>query len=592
MRERVPIILSILIFASLSILCAGTSEGFLEADGCTHYMYARWAFEYPVYFVDIWGRPFKTALYAPAAATVGLIGVRLTSLAVAITIAFIAYFIARGQKYRWPALAVIFTFAQPVLFLHSFSELTELPFAMLLGAAFLAYQRRRWWALTVLAGLLPLSRPEGFGFVALAAVLLACHRKWLWVLILAVPVMGWQIAGSILYREPGDWWRWLAKHWPYAGDSLYAAGPIWHFVALLPAVVGPAIVPFVIVGMLRQVHHEETKPEGDSSFLRSFVVNHLARCDVLIAVIPLMILVGHSVLYWLGKMASNGEVRYMLIVAPFWALLACRGWGWAWERMFSRAAAADSSLGRQPQESVRPGASRAGANEGDSADLPLASVAPSGLARDAAASPGADAPGHSLPPLRGSPTPAAGGESWQRSGESPSPLRGWRSPYLWAGVLAILPILANRAYKVLPLVQTEDWQTAARIAEWYKISGVSRDYPYLLAAHPGVAYALDWSLLDPRLREFNRENVAACPDGTVLVWDAIYGEHNADRRKSVRMNDVAAPWVPVHSTRDRLATQARRRDSANTVVVAPAWQIALSGRTASGAATDGEADAR
>jgi hypothetical protein len=47
---------------------------------------------------------------------------------------------------------------------------------------------------------------------------------------------------------------------------------------------------------------------------------------VIIAALPLLILIGHSLLYWRGKMASNGELRYLLIVAPMWALLAARGW--------------------------------------------------------------------------------------------------------------------------------------------------------------------------------------------------------------------------------------------------------------------------
>lgn len=524
---------AVLVFAALSAWCAVASEGFLEADGCTHYMYARWAFTYPVYFVDIWGRPFKTALYAPAAATVGLIGVRLTSLAVAIAVAFIAYAIARGQRYRWPALAVVFTFAQPVLFLHSFSELTELPFAMLLGLAFLAYQRQRWGAVVVLAGLLPLSRPEGFGFVLLAAGLLAYHRKWLWLPVLAIPILGWQVAGAMLYREPGDWWRWLPKHWPYAGDSLYPAGPIWHFVALLPAVVGPVVFPLVLIGIGRRAHHEDTKERSESaragagSSLRGFVVNHRARCDVLIAVIPLMILVGHSVLYWLGKMASNGEVRYLLIVAPFWALLACRGWGWAWERAFGRGAARAADLG----------------------DLTFASVAPSGLARDAAGPPGADAPGYALPPLRGSSISSAAATVPASSGGPSLPrFRGWRSPYRYAAVAALLPVMANWGYQVLPLVQTEDWQTAARIAEWYQTSGVQGSYPRLLVAHPGVIYALDRATLDPSIVEWSAENLAACGPGSLVIADDMYSRFNADRRKQAIVTNES-PWLWLGSTK-------------------------------------------
>ena len=54
---------------------------------------------------------------------------------------------------------------------------------------------------------------------------------------------------------------------------------------------------------------------------------------MLIAILPLVILTGHSILYWRGKMASNGEVRYMLTVATFWALLGARGWAWIFDSL-------------------------------------------------------------------------------------------------------------------------------------------------------------------------------------------------------------------------------------------------------------------
>ena len=57
------------------------------------------------------------------------------------------------------------------------------------------------------------------------------------------------------------------------------------------------------------------------------------RADALIALIPLMIFTGHSLLFALGKLASNGELRYMLVVAPFWGLLSARGWEWIFARM-------------------------------------------------------------------------------------------------------------------------------------------------------------------------------------------------------------------------------------------------------------------
>src|SRR5688572_24564616 len=161
--------IAVLIFAGLSLTTGLTSDGFLEADACTHYLYARFAFEEPHYFANVWGRPLCTAVYSIPAAIAGRAGVRIASLVIALAIGAVAMRIAKLQNYRWPALALIFTLAQPLVFLHSFSELTELPFALLIGYAFWAYRAHKFWLMALLIGLSPLGRPEGFGFIGLAA---------------------------------------------------------------------------------------------------------------------------------------------------------------------------------------------------------------------------------------------------------------------------------------------------------------------------------------------------------------------------------------------------------------------------------------
>src|SRR4051794_27479417 len=83
-RDRTPVVITILVFAALSIAAAVTSEGFLEADACTHYLYARFAFSQPHYFVDIWGRPICTAIYSIPALLGHRLGVRLMSLILAL----------------------------------------------------------------------------------------------------------------------------------------------------------------------------------------------------------------------------------------------------------------------------------------------------------------------------------------------------------------------------------------------------------------------------------------------------------------------------------------------------------------------------
>ena len=324
-RVGAAAIVTIGIFAALSVAAGLASEGFLEADGCTHYLYARFALREPHFLVNVWGRPLFTTLYALPASFGGLVGTHLMSLVIAIATALVAQSIARGQGYRRPVLALMFTLAQPLVFLHSFSELTELPFALLLGCAFLAYQRRRWLMLAILAGLGPLARPEGFGFLALAGVALVAHRRWWWLFVLPIPLVLWNHAGWAISGSQGPWWRWLPSNWPYSQHSLYARGSVVHFVALLPAVTSPLVFPAALLGTWR-------------SLVDRFEDPHRQLCQRLVALVPLSILVGHSVLYATGRLASSGELRYMLVVAPFWALLSARGWEWVFTRLnWSRA---------------------------------------------------------------------------------------------------------------------------------------------------------------------------------------------------------------------------------------------------------------
>jgi hypothetical protein len=320
--DRIATALAIAAFAVCSLAAAVRSAGFLEADGCTHYLFARHAFEQPEYFVDVWGRPLCTALFALPAKFAAVFGVRCVSLIMAIGCGLIARAIARGQQYRWPALALIFTLGQPLVFLHSFAELTELPFALVLGAALLAYQRKRWGWMAALVAIAPLGRPEGFALLLPAAIALAFHRQWKWILLLPLGLIGWSLAGQAIAPTPNQpWWRWLFDHWPYGGQSVYTAGSPLHFIALLPMVVGPFALPAMWTGV---------GLAADSA--AHWTRDHRVKVECLIAALPLGVLIGHSFLYWRGLMASNGEARYLLVAAPMWGLLCARGWEWIFIR--------------------------------------------------------------------------------------------------------------------------------------------------------------------------------------------------------------------------------------------------------------------
>jgi hypothetical protein len=320
--QFVVALVAIAVFATLSVLAAIYSQGFLTGDACTHYLYARYALQNPVYLVDVWGRPMVTAIDMLPAILAGRIGVRVTSLAMAIGCALLAWRWAAEQGMRRPVLALLFTLGQPWLFLHSFGEMTELPFAFFLGLTFWAYARRRWLAMACLAALLPLGRPEGFIFLAAAAIVLMREggRRWAYLLILALPLIAWDVAGWELGGRSGPWWRWLAQTWPWSEQSSYGHGSLLAFVGQLPVIAGPFVLPATIVGMVVYLRSRSTDAEQ-------------WRMRRVTALIPLAVLVGHSILYWLGKMASYGEARYLLITAPFWGVLSAAGWEWVFVKM-------------------------------------------------------------------------------------------------------------------------------------------------------------------------------------------------------------------------------------------------------------------
>src|SRR3954471_13932618 len=109
-HNRLALLLAILTFAALSTWCSIKSVGFLEADAMTHYMFARFSFREWSYFVNVWGRPLCTAVYAVPANFAGVHGARAASLVMAIASGLICCRIAKNQGARMPAIAAILLF--------------------------------------------------------------------------------------------------------------------------------------------------------------------------------------------------------------------------------------------------------------------------------------------------------------------------------------------------------------------------------------------------------------------------------------------------------------------------------------------------
>src|SRR3989440_6187180 len=252
--QRLSLSIAVVIFCFFSPTAAIYSRGFLEADGCTHFLYSRFVWQEHHLITNVWGRPFCTAIYA-IPALFHRQGVRTASMIMAVGIALITFNIAKRQNHRLPALAGVFLLGQPILFLHSFSELTEIPFALLVTIALWTYQTRRFLTLAIIVALMPTARPEGFGFIGLAIAAFILHRRAYLIPILMLPLALWSFAGWAQFGMAHPWyikwWRWLPENWPYAMESLYHKRHLLYFMGILPAVILPIVFPFMWIGVWR-----------------------------------------------------------------------------------------------------------------------------------------------------------------------------------------------------------------------------------------------------------------------------------------------------------------------------------------------------
>jgi len=312
--------LSSAIYLVLSLTMGALSKGFLEGDACTHYLYARFSFAEPYLLADVWGRPFCTALYAIPAVLFGRMGVRALCAIVVVAVGYICRRVAKNLGFPRPALAAILLYAQPLLFLHSFSELTEIPFILLLALAMLAFERKHWKTFALIIGFMPTARPEGFGFILLSLpALYFANRKA--IPLLFVPLIAWSVGGWADYGMLQPWYieapLWLKRNWPYSEKSVYIPKNFFFLPSMLPGVVGPML----FIGL----------PLGVWRCLRRYPLTFQDRVKYAIAATAMMVLIGHAALGALGKLGSNAELRYMLTVSPLWAMIMAAGWVWIFD---------------------------------------------------------------------------------------------------------------------------------------------------------------------------------------------------------------------------------------------------------------------
>lgn len=298
---------------TISLVMAGITKGTYDSgDSLKHYMFARYAFQHPLNYLDSWAKPLFTLL-ASGPAQGGFLGMKLFQCAVVALSAWCAYVVARALRLPMPELAVLFAYAAPDYFIIQFSGLTEPLFGLVLvGAVALAMTGRPYWSAALISWL-PFVRSEGFILLGIWVVYLGWRRQWRALPLLGLGYVVFSVGGGLILGDFG----WVFRRNPYSTISVYGHGEWSHFFMHLPGLLGWVLTALALVGGGR-ILRDCTRPEHRA--------RPLFRAELLLIYGSITVFVlAHTIFWTAGLFNSFGITRVLDVTAPLFAVVALNG---------------------------------------------------------------------------------------------------------------------------------------------------------------------------------------------------------------------------------------------------------------------------
>lgn len=322
----------LLAFGLIGILLVLLYRDAEQQDSAYHFLFARWAWRHPVFFVSVWARPLFTLIYF-LPSQLGYPAAKLFSVIISLATAWQTFRLAEQVKQPRAELAIPFLFLQPAFFALSPVVMTETLFALLLVIALRLHVGGRIKSGMLVASLLILVRPEGFFIGVLWGVwilriadcelrtdtgsdhllksaksfsqnLIRNPQSVIRILLLASGMFIWWLAAFGLTGDK----LWIVNDWPPDWEvrgQANGTGPVWWYAIQLPLIAGiPLVVPFLF-GLWLSLKRREFV-FATSSFLTLFVL--------------------HSLMFSRGWFGSAGYARYFVCVSPAIALITLAGW--------------------------------------------------------------------------------------------------------------------------------------------------------------------------------------------------------------------------------------------------------------------------
>ena len=319
-KTLAPVVLLIIAMVLIVLLWLSTGIS-AETDSITHYQFARYAFKYPVFFLNHWGKPLFTILASPLS-QFGYYGAVAFNLICGLLSAWFAYLIAKQLEYHHAWAAIIFTIFTPLYLFIMYTSLTEILFSLVLISAIYLFASKRFiWAAIVIS-LIPFARTEGVMYIVLFIPALLWMKQYKALPFLFVGFVLFGLLGLPQYHD----FFWFFTQMPYSVNSasLYGSGSFWYYFLMLDYTMNYPLIIISVTGLIYLVLNFK-KLITDSHDIKTVTLYFL--------IIPAIFgfIFAQSYLWWkgLGVLASD---RFMACVMPLGAILAVAGFDWVMEK--------------------------------------------------------------------------------------------------------------------------------------------------------------------------------------------------------------------------------------------------------------------
>lgn len=295
----------ILISVLTIIFFNGTGD---SGDSVMHYLFARFAYNHPELFFDHWAKPLYVLLASPFA-LFGFIGIKVFNAAIAVLNTLYTYKTIQRLNIANPSIGAMFLVFSPLVFVLTFSGLTEPLFAffLILGVYFMAAKKPL--VSVIIISFLPFIRSEGLIFLGVFAFYLMLKRNWKPIPLLASGHAVYSIAGYFIHKDI----LWVFNKIPYATlSSTYGKGKLMHFVDQMTYVVGIPVYVLFGIGVFAIIW---------------YLVKRKINLETIILVYAgfFAFFIAHTLFWYFGIFNSMGLKRVLIGVAPLSSIIALMG---------------------------------------------------------------------------------------------------------------------------------------------------------------------------------------------------------------------------------------------------------------------------